>query len=95
MKTVITHIIAYGLMYLFLATSFLGALAVINRLLFHKALLNQWKSRLFWFTFSLIVGCIFDLVPGNLKVTVAAASGLMLLGAVIWVFVKHPHVPPK
>jgi len=58
MKTVITHIIAYGLTYLLLATSFLGALAVINRLLFHKALLNQWKSRLFWFTFSLIAGCI-------------------------------------
>jgi len=94
MKTVIIHIIAYGLTYLLLATAFLGMFAVVNRL-FHKPPLNQWKSRLFWFTFSLIIGCIFDLVPGNLRITIAVPAGLILIGVVIWVFVTHPNILSK
>ena len=94
MKLLLVHTIAYCLTYFLLATVFLGLVGGINRLL-HKPYFDQWCGRLKWFTFTLLVGWFFDLVPGKLQILFGVSAGLVLLAVVIWVFVKYPRHPSK
>jgi len=94
MKLLLMHAIAYSLTYLLLAMAFLGLVGVINRL-FHQHYFDQWRGRLFWFTCTLLVGWLVDLVPGKLQVIIGIPAGLVLLAVVIWVFVKYPRLPSK
>jgi hypothetical protein len=94
MRTIILHIIAYSLIYAVFVALLLGVVGVVNRL-FHKPFFDDWCGRLFWSTFTLLVGWLIDLVPGKLQVIIGVPAGLILLAVVIWVFVKYPRLPSK
>ena len=89
MRMISLHAIAYGLAYLIVAIAFVGLMGIINKLM-GKPFLYEWKSRLFWFTFTLVVGALFDLVPRGLQVFAGVPAGVLLLVVVLWIFVKPP-----
>jgi len=76
--------------YLLSAAAFLGLMGMLN-CIFHKPYFYQWRGRLFWFAFMLLVGWLVDLVPGRFLFIVGIPAGFILLAAVIWVFVKYPR----
>ncbi len=89
MKTIILHIIAYGMTYLLLAVAFTGSMGIANRLM-HKPFLDQWRSHLFWFTLSLATGCLLDFLPRRLLSVIGVPAGVVLLAIAVWVFAKYP-----
>ncbi len=90
MKLILLHIIVYAVVYAASVALIVGIMGAIN-LLFHKPFTDRWRHYLSSVALVLGVGMLVDLIPPRLLFAVGLPAGVLLLGVILWVFIKYPH----
>ena len=88
------HILVYAVVYVASVALIAGIMGIIN-LLFHKPFLDRWRHCLSSAALVLGMGMLVDLIPRRLLFAVGLPAGAILLGVVLWVFIKYPGVPAR
>lgn len=94
MKLILLHILVYVLVYIVTVVVSVGIIGSIN-LLLRKPLLDRWRHYLSSVALVLGIGLLVDLIPRRLLFGVGLPTGVILIGIIIWVFIKYPGVPAR
>ncbi len=94
MKLILLHIVVCAVVYVVAVAFVVGIMGVVN-LLFRKPFTDRWRHYLSSVALALGVGMLVDLLPRRLLFAVGLPAGAILLGVVLWVFIKYPGVPAR